>query len=281
MDYIHHFENDNEFAKHIATKYRVPFVSQTELGGNEYRINYNLTEEEMRESFKSQYLTFKITSPGSIKWVKSRDSTIAARTVEYSKNGGAWTQFTSSTTGTSLSVATGDIVYFRGNNDAYGNGNITDSCGATFSSTTCSFKVYGNVMSLINSTDFKDLSAVTYYAFDGLFTKCTGLTDASNLILPTNLKYYSCGYMFSYCTNLVKGPVIMDTIFNGSDNSGFVGLFSACPNINYIKCLLTNTQHCGSWLYSSSQTGTFVKKAGVEWPRTTSGIPEGWTIIEV
>lgn len=33
--------------------------------------------------------------------------------------------------------------------------------------------------------------------------------------------------------------------------------------------------------YGVSPTGTFVKKAGVDWPTGNSGIPSGWTVVEV
>jgi len=61
-------------------------------------------------------------------------------------------------------------------------------------------------------------------------------------------------------------------------------MFYGCKKLNYIKCLATNisaSYALYNWLKSASSTGTFYKKAGVTYPSDTSGIPTGWTVVEV
>lgn len=64
-------------------------------------------------------------------------------------------------------------------------------------------------------------------------------------------------------------------------------MFGGCSNLTYIKCLVEDlgqslsSNPFLSWVGNVSPTGTFVKKAGVEWPTGWNGIPEGWTVEEV
>jgi hypothetical protein len=59
-------------------------------------------------------------------------------------------------------------------------------------------------------------------------------------------------------------------------------MFSGCTSLTAITCLASSgiESATGDWLDSVSETGTFTKAAGVEWPTGTSGIPDGWTVIE-
>ena len=140
-------------------------------------------------------LTFEIESDGVLKWLAGGSSP-AGRTIEYSKNGGEWTSITSATgsSAPSISVLSGDIIQFRGNNNTYSpstSGNYT-----SFSGSTCSFKVRGSILSLIQNTGFDNLSSYSgYYTFQKLFLNC-GVTDASGLLFPTFLTYGCYQYMF-------------------------------------------------------------------------------------
>ena len=198
--YIHLFETEQQFQDKRNNDYLEPWVSLTE---DIERIDYNKTE---REKLLGTPLTFEIQSNGEIRW--KANSTGATKTIEYSKNGGEWTSITSSTGGTSISVVSGDTIQFRGNNSTYGTEDY--NC---FSNTTCSFSAKGNIMSLINSTDFATLTTLeSAYTFYCMFSDCTGLTDASKLLLPATTLAYSCyEYMFAGCTSLVTAPELPAT----------------------------------------------------------------------
>ena len=175
--------------------------------------------------YVSEYLTFEIQSDGDIKWVSSFDIT---KTIEYSKNDGTWTSITSSRGGTQISVVGGDIVKFRGDNVAYGLGNgDRQSFNAT-----CNIKVYGNVMSLISPTDFSGLTVLqSAYTFEYLFSDCTGLTDASNLVLPaTTLTNYCYRNMFYGCTNLIAAPALPATNLSGGNGCYYI-MFWGCTSL--------------------------------------------------
>ena len=150
-------------------------------------------------------LTFNINSGGTINWAAS-DSSVT-KTIEYKLNGGEWVSITSNTgaSAPTITVNTGDKIKFRGSNTSYSD---NASSYSTFGSSTASFEVEGNIMSLINSTDFATLTALqNKYTFNGLFNGCTGLTSAENLILPATTLAEGCYYsMFTNCAKLTKAP---------------------------------------------------------------------------
>lgn len=224
--------------------------------------------------YSAMPLTFEITSPGVIKW--SCDSSVKL-TIQYNKNNGEWISITANTgsSAPTISVENGDKVQFRGNNNAYNNSGY-------FMGSTCGFKVYGNIMSLINSTNYATLISLTNdYAFQYFFQSCTGLTDASNLILPaTSLTEWCYSSMFLGCTNLTTAPTLPATTLK---KRCYNSMFYNCTSLNYIMCLAINKSVSGcllSWVNGVSTTGTFIKHPDASWSRGTSGIPEGWTVID-
>ena len=210
------------------------------------------------ENDGEDYLTFEIVSAGSINWCATDAS--MAKSIEYKKNDGAWATITSNTgaSAPSISVVAGDTLQFRGNNTAYADSNEHTS----FSGSTAKFEVKGNIMSLINSTDFETIATLaadyTFYAF---FEYCTGLTSAGNLILPATTlanscyirMFYGCtslvtapalpaatltescySYMFADCTSLTKAPVLpATTLANGC----YYGIFSRCTSLTSAPAL--------------------------------------------
>ena len=166
-------------------------------------------------------LTFEITYGGTINWglIYGNGSTApAGHTIYYSKNGGQWTPLTSTVQGASISVAAGDNIRFKGDNPTYycGDNYYSSSC---FQGSTAGFKVKGNIMSLIDSTNFvtaKTLDTGYTKTFSEFFEGCTGLTDASQLALPaTTLTEYCYYSMFAGCTNLPTVPALPATTLAG------------------------------------------------------------------
>ena len=86
--------------------------------------------------------------------------------------------------------------------------------------------------------------------------------------------------MFSGCTSLTWVPVLPATTLV---DDCYSYMFFYCPNIKSIKCLAANPSDTAleSWVEYVSTTGTFTKLAGVDWPIGDSGIPSGWTVVEI
>ena len=246
MKYFHVFKNESERAQYIDENYEEPYLST--VGYDVDTIQYELSEEERRKIKYGKPLTFEIQSDGDIRWKKN--ATASIRTIEYSKNGGEWTSITSASgdTAPSISVVSGDTVQFRGNNASYGiNSPSYYNC---FSGSTCSFSLNGNIMSLINSTDFSDLttleSACTFYY---LFRDCTGLTDASKLLLPaTILAYYCYSGMFQGCTSLTGVPALpAETLASYC----YSGMFADCSALTGVPSNYLPVKTLASYCYQS------------------------------
>ena len=195
--YIHLYETNSEFtAAYNSPNYKEPWLSLTE---ENMEVNYN---KPKLIDFSTEPLTFKISSPGTVNWTALGSS---AKTIEYKLNDGNWASITSNTEGAKITVNPGNKVQFRGNNAQYCDGTSSFNM---FSGSTAEFEVEGNIMSLINSENFATLTTLeSGFTFVRLFSDCTGLTSAENLILPaTTLAYYCYGGMFIGCTSLTTAP---------------------------------------------------------------------------
>ena len=166
-----------------------------------------------------EYLTIIAGSASNIKRVGNSDS------IQYSKNGGVWTTFTSTNT---VSLSSGDKLRLKGN--------VTPTLGygvGTFSASTGTFSVSGNAMSLLYGDDFEGQTSLSgkTYAFSLLFCNCTGLTSIDNLVLPATTLDDSCyANMFNGCTSLTTVPSNLlpaTTLAVGC----YYGMFSGCTSI--------------------------------------------------
>ena len=222
-------------------------------------LDYNTISPE--PDYTTMPLTFEITGDGDIKWFTFDSSN--AKTIEYSKNGGEWTSITSSTGETLIQVVSGDTLQFRGDNAAYGGENVIIN---SFGGSTAQFKVKGNIMSLINSTNFSTLttleSALTFYY---LFLQSTGLTDASNLILPATTLVVNCYEgMFQGCESLTTAPELpATTLASGCYSS----MFNGCTGLTTAPELPATT--LVSDCYSNMFNGCRSLTTAPELPATT------------
>ena len=230
-------------------------------------------------AYSAMPLTFEIISGGTIKWVLLKYSGDATATIQYKLNNGNWTNVTAakSASATEIQVSAGDIIQFRGNNSQYSVGD-RDYCHFRC---TAHYNAMGNVMSLINSTNYENLTQLqSAYAFASIFCDNKGIETAENLVLPATSLTENCYYhMFSGCTNLTVGPELLAKTLK---TSSYEGMFSECSNLSYVKCLATNmlaTNCTTNWLSNVASTGTFVKKPGAVWSTGANGIPSGWTVV--
>ena len=222
-------------------------------------------------------LTFEITKAGNLRWYTQNGS--YTKTIEYKKNDGEWTQITSSNAGTLIPVEVGDIVQLRGDNAQYApqDGRCSCWCG-----TTANYKMYGNIMSLIDSTGFTTLSSFTQANVFMNFFNSGGCIDAENLILPaTALTDYCYQGMLAQSNNLEIGPLLpVETLVQGC----YAYLFYHSYQINNIRCLATNisASRClDNWTNGVASVGTFYKNPNMSsWGRGSSAVPNNWTLTD-
>lgn len=140
--------------------------------------------------FDKNYLKFKFTTDGSVAWQNVRGD------IQYSKNNGPWTTFN----GTTVSMSAGDEIIFQGA--------LTNGIGAAYAHTSSKFVTTGKFNA---SGDVKSLCSFSTtqksYHFAYLFCLCSGLEDASELVLPSSSLNTACFYwMFANCVDLVAAP---------------------------------------------------------------------------
>ena len=154
-----------------------------------------------------------------------------------------------------ISLSAGEKVYFRGNNASYYPDNEASSIACT---APC--YVYGNIMSLVDATNFATTTSLTAeHTFHSLFQGNTNVINhpSKDLLLPaTTLK--------NYC---------------------YHAMFFGCSNLAYIKCLATSisaTSCTTDWVQGVTKTeGTFVKATSANWSTGNNGIPSTsppWTV---
>ena len=255
-------------------------------------------EPEPEPDYSAMPLTFSILSDGYINWHVNNvtDNPDFQRTIYYSKDSGnTWNSITSTVEGTHIPVLSGETVMFKGDNSKYSE----DYRNSTkFSGTTCEYDVYGNIMSLINSTGYTSLTALTEnFQFFGLFGD-TPVRSAEHLILPAMELTWRCYRdLFIRCTNLTTAPVLPA---QHVPIGGYYFMFYGCNHLTYIKCLATSLDGSAtnSWVGPDyppddpiqpglPRYGTFVKSPDMhDWNiateenYVTDGIPLGWTVVD-
>lgn len=274
-----------------SEEYVLGLVIEIEYGDSfQNRVNYVKDKEE---KLLDKPLTFEITDDGYISYSHHYGASV---TLKYSKNGGEWqeitpTQIQYDEPGTLIQVVSGDTVAFIGNNGSMCSDYWTP--GSSFRNSTCGFKLSGNILSLLYENFWeKSCYEGSNWAFPNLFEGCTGLTDASELILSHFIgdgMYYS---MFYGCTNLTAAPVIPPVInpdYDYSYNSTFRNMFEGCSRLNYLKFLFngailtygTGGAEIDMFLYNVAPNGTIVLPGcGLNLYRGDRCIPLSWTILD-
>ena len=191
--------------------------------------------------YTDEYLTFDVKSDGSITWKKGSYAT--AKTISYSKNDGEWTNITSTTSGVSIPVVTGDKVRFKGNNSSYSASNVY-TYNNLFGG-TATFDAYGNIMSLIGGDNFSNLTTLSSsYTFTGLFYNCAGLLSAENIILPATTLADGCYSSMFRNTSLTTAPELPATALT---DSCYANMFQDCTSLTTAPSILPATtlvDHC-------------------------------------
>ena len=230
-------------------------------------------EEEETNVYLSQPLTIKcLSSTGDF----SVD--IYNNNIEYSTDNGTTWDYLSSQV---FSLNQNDTVMFRGDIDE-SHYHLMQISSTSFSG---NFEVYGNIMSLIDSTNFSTADDLTEYSncFEEIFKNFVGLVNANNLILPaTTLEQYCYRAMFEGCINLLTSPVLPATTLV---NYCYERMFCNCQSLTSITCLATDISSYGctdSWIIGvQNESGYFYKNKNMsDWTIDSfdNGVPYGWHI---
>ena len=174
--------------------------------------------------------------------------------IQYSLNSGT-TWNTLNRNVQSPTVSAGQKIMWKGTISA------DDNLGTGIFSSTGRFNIEGNIMSLYYGDSFSNKTSLSgkdrafYYMFSG----CTGLTSAENLILPAVVLAYDCyDSMFRDCTSLTTAPKLPATTLR---NMCYYFMFAGCTSLTKAPALpatnLSGTSSCyGSMFYGCTSLTT-------------------------
>ena len=211
--------------------------------------------------------------------------------MKYSLNGGTKTTIYNTR---NIAVAKGDKVQFYGNGTStqvYGDLPVVTILGSGEGFQT---KVYGNIMSLLDETDYATnytaLTSDNRYAFFELFNGNSTLIDASELLLPATTLAEGCYQrMFLDCTSLTTAPKLPATTLAAYC---YLGMFQGCTSLTnaYVKVAhtISNDNEFASMFANSSTNGATlhttpgnnkvsweaVMGPGTDWPTWT--VADDW-----
>lgn len=248
----------------------------------------NMPYNVRREYLKNSYFTIEVLDDEEI-----TDKTITVLLynevipfITYRINKGNWVVKESGSN--NINVKKGDIVEFKGNIDySYYTDEEQHADVIAFTIySNCKVNVYGNILSLFYGSDMIEHDKLYFEKacrkmFSYSSSKFLKIVDASNLILPSVLSPGCYSDMFNYITTLTVAPEINNTIAV-VNNGYFTEMFKGCSNLNYIKFTgIYRNGNFSNWVNGVGQTGTFVKNFSEKFPTGASGIPSGWTVIDL
>ena len=201
----------------------------------------------------ASYMTFNaLQDNSSVGWYSSTYPNL-----EYSTDGSTWTAFTSP-----VSVNTGGKVMFRNNGTAW-----TATSGSSHFTTTGSFDLSGNIMSLVDAT-MESTTIPIVRCFIYLFSSCNGIITAHELILPATTLTSQCyQYMFYSCTSLTTAPDLPAmTLAQGCYQYMFIG----CTSLTIAPDLPATTMYYNC--YNQMFTGCTSLTIAPDLPATTLNV---------
>lgn len=217
-----------------------------------YACSGNLVWE--KEIPDGDYLTFVASSSGVFSCTAN---------VKYSKNGSWW--HTLAANG-SIDVNSGDVIKWKGNVIPAPNG------ACRFGNSTAQFAVSGNPLSLILGDNFEGVTSLDGYdyAFEYMFTNCSGLTSIDGLSLPfTTISARCYRAMFAHCTSLTSIPSILSAATVMKEKC-YMNMFLGCTNLTSVpNDLLPSTTLAESCYYGMFAQSGIIDAEGLELPATT------------
>jgi len=187
-----------------------------------------LTKNAAPDLAHSTPLTFEAKADGFTVTLTSNLDPLPS--LEYSIDGGAWTDFTfSGDIATTPSVNTGQTIAFRGDNTRF----FYFDHDTHFSNFSCSQDcyLYGNMMSLLSADSYAMNTSVGEYAFCRLFKDNTHIYshDTKQLALPATTLARSCyESLFQDCTHLTTAPNLPATTLA---TTCYNNMFSGCTGL--------------------------------------------------
>ena len=200
--------------------------------------------ENYYPNYSEQYLRTIALESGSINFKLDPCSNITFTSVSYSiDNGDTWIK--ASNGHNKIKVKRGDSILWKG--IAQETEYYTEEESISQFSSTAKFNVDGNIMSLYYGDNFTNQTTLDYdYQFNQLFSGCSLLVNAKNLILPATTLTNNCYcQMFQNCTSLITAPSVLPATTLTSNC--YEGMFNNCTSLATAPELSATT--LAEWCY--------------------------------
>jgi hypothetical protein len=184
--------------------------------------------------YSTQYLTFiPVSGSSTFQFTNSVDYSL--------DNGSTWATLAANTP--TPIVNAGEKIMWKAT--------LTPNYGIGRFSSTGQFNVECNAMSLLYGDNFVGQTSLAgkNYAFNNLFSGCTNVVSAENLILPATTLAQNCySNMFQGCTSLRKAPKLPATTLA---QSCYYGMFAGCTSLTTAPQLpaATLVNECYMWMF--------------------------------
>lgn len=185
--------------------------------------------------YSQDYLTFEAIDSGTFAFSQ-------AVSLYYSLDSGLTWSMIGGSFAPTPTVNAGDTIMFKGEltSPSYDGIGVFRSSGR--------FNAMGNPHSLLWGDNFVGQTDLTGkdYAFGNLFSGCTGLVSAENLVLPATTLSLNCyWWMFTGCTSLTTAPSVLPAMT--VSNSNYHGMFAGCSSLTTAPELPATTLGIGSY----------------------------------
>lgn len=203
MQHFTKFGTKSEYESYIANPECLPNVSYVD---DMDEVKYKLKD------YTKEYFQLRAMTDGTFNLQATRDLTstqIDGINLEYCYNDGPWNTIDLES-GLIITVQKDDTIKLRGNNSTM---SIVDSLPKRFLDWEYmigKWAVSGNIMSLLDSSNFATMTTVPVGCFFAFFGEFYGLVNAKLLTLPATTLNTGCYYgMFASCQELVIAPAIL------------------------------------------------------------------------
>ena len=181
--------------------------------------------------------TITINNPRNLSITWGKDASMASAT-------------TSSLDPINIPVSAGDKLRLWGDNPVYSgyDGSEYKQYLNTTITGTAPHYVYGDIRSLVSSSNYPNLSSLSAYAFAGLFQGNTNLRSHDYLDLTLGAESVgdgTCQEMFADCSGLKRAPLLPATTLG---TGCYVSMFSACTSLTEAPAL--NAKNLAAECYS-------------------------------
>ena len=250
------------------------------------------------------YLTFTAETAGATVQLNKvgNDASSLTATLQVSTDGGyTWNDY--HWTGNDGDVITlanvGDTVKFKGTNaqfslsfnayykftisgDVSASGDVTSllstSCGDVALTSYCFCYLFSQTH-ILTSPNLPSTTLNTYCYF-GTFYGCNRMTTSSEL--PATDMFIACyQYMYNGCSALASDQVLTATVLA---NACYAYMYNGCGLIDSVELHATDisaTNCLNTWLGNVAASGTLKCDASLTLPDGASGIPSGWTRVNL